>query len=227
MRTPYSWLNSWLDPHLPELEGLPDTQKGLAKARLWFDRLMRFFESRRLTTPRQQKNYVVDVRNAIRSRWGENHPALKVVGFDEQTWTEINLATHDRVEARNQNTQFIKDPDAIVARAYAILANNKSEWFDLAVGLGVATGRRISELLGPQTTLEPKTAFSVLFSGQLKTGLKTSVSRFRLCAPPLSCWTLGSGSAVCSAKTGRWNRERSTSGTAASAGRRLTAISLA
>src|SRR5208283_2766611 len=68
-------------------------------------------------TPRQQKNYVVDVRNAIRSRFGEDHPALKVVGFDEDTWTQINKPIHDRVEDRNQNTRFLKDPDAIVQRA--------------------------------------------------------------------------------------------------------------
>ena len=186
MRTPYSWLTAWLDLHLPEIEGLPDTPKGLAKARLWFASLMRLFEGRRLTTARQQKNYVVDVRNAIRSRWGENHPALKVVGFDEQTWTDINLATHDRIEARNQNTQFIKDPDAIVARAHALLSSDKSEWYDLAVGLGVVIGRRISELLGPQTTLKPKTAFSVLFSGQLKTrGEPFSFEIPTLCPAPV------------------------------------------
>src|SRR5208283_3685213 len=53
--------------------------KGLEKARSWFKALLKYFRRRQLETPRQQKNYV---RNAIRSRFGEDHPALKVVGFD-------------------------------------------------------------------------------------------------------------------------------------------------
>jgi hypothetical protein len=73
---------------------------------------------------------------------------LQVVGFDEQTWTEINHPIHDRVEDRLQNTRFLTDPDAIVKRAEAILSSKTSTWADLAVGLGVVIGRRLSELLG-------------------------------------------------------------------------------
>ena len=165
---PYPWLVDYLNARLPELEGLRDTPKGLEKARSWFKALLKYFRRRQLKTPRQQKNYVVDVRNAIRSRFGEDHPALKVVGFDEDTWTQINKPIHDRVEDRNQNTRFLKDPDAIVQRAETLLSSKTSTWADLAVGLGVATGRRISELLGYRTKLEQKTNYSVLFTGQLK-----------------------------------------------------------
>ena len=165
---PYPWLVDYLNARLPELEGLRDTPKGLEKARSWFKALLKYFRRRQLKTPRQQKNHVVDVRNAIRSRFGEDHPALKVVGFDEDTWTQINKPIHDRVEDRNQNTRFLKDPDAIVQRAETLLSSKTSTWADLAVGLGVATGRRISELLGYRTKLEQKTNYSVLFTGQLK-----------------------------------------------------------
>ena len=167
VRQPYPWLKAYLDAHLPELEGVR-TPKDLKKARGWFKALLKYFRRRNLSTARQQKNYVVDVRNAIRSRFGEDHPALQVVGFDEQTWSEINQPIHDRVEDRLQNTQFLKDPDAIVKRAEALLSNKTSTWADLAVGLGVVIGRRLSELLGYRTKLEPKTEFSVLFTGQLK-----------------------------------------------------------
>src|SRR5208282_5176495 len=129
---PYPWLVDYLNARLPELEGLRNTPKGLEKARSWFKALLKYFRRRQLKTPRQQKNYVVDVRNAIRSRFGEDHPALKVVGFDE-------------------NTRFLKDPDAIVQRAETLLSSKTSTWADLAVGLGVATGRGISELLGYRT----------------------------------------------------------------------------
>ena len=165
---PYEWLNAYLSTHLPELEGVTTTAEGRLKAQRWFTALIACFESRRLKTSRQQKNYLSQVRNAIRRAFGEQHPALDVVRFDEATWLKINAPAHDRVETRNLNTRFLSDPDAIVTRAEALLADERSTWADLAVGLGVATGRRVSELLGASTRLELKTAYSVRFTGQLK-----------------------------------------------------------
>jgi len=72
------------------------------------------------------------------------------------------------VEDRLQNTRFLTGPDAIVERAETLLSSKTSTSADLAVGLGVVIGRRLSELLGLKTKLEPKTEFSVLFTGQLK-----------------------------------------------------------
>jgi len=57
------------------------------------------------------------VRDGIRTKFGEDHPASRVVGFDADTWTEINQPIRDRVEDRLQNTRFFTDPDAIVKRA--------------------------------------------------------------------------------------------------------------
>ena len=59
--------------------------------------------------------------SAIKSGFGEDHPALQVVGFDAETWTQINQPIHDRVEDRLQNTRFLTDPDAIVSRAETLL----------------------------------------------------------------------------------------------------------
>ncbi|MBV8901977.1 MAG: hypothetical protein JOY92_17895 [Verrucomicrobia bacterium] len=165
---PYEWLNAYLSAHLPELAEVTSTPEGHAKARRWFKALISCFESRQLKTSRQQKNYLSQVRNAIRRTYGEHHPALEVVRFDEATWLKINAPAHDRVETRNLNTRFLHDPDAIVARAEALLSDKRSTWAELAVGLGVATGRRVSELLGASTKLELKTAYSVRFTGQLK-----------------------------------------------------------
>jgi hypothetical protein len=50
-----------------------------------------------------------------------------------------------RVEERNQNTKPIEKPFEIAQRAEALLTHKESGWADLAVGLGVATGRRISD----------------------------------------------------------------------------------
>jgi hypothetical protein len=166
VRQPYPWLQAYLKAHLNELKGLRNHD--IKKAVGWFNSLLKYFRQRNLSTPRQQKNYVVDVRNEIKSRFGEDHPALQVVGFDAETWTQINQPIHDRVEDRLQNTRFLTNPDAIVERAETLLSSKTSTWADLAVGLGVVIGRRLSELLGYRTKLQPKTEFSILFTGQLK-----------------------------------------------------------
>jgi hypothetical protein len=166
MSQPYLWLRQLLDQTLPELEDLPQGQEGQARAQTWFERLLVRFVERGLLTPAQQKNRVVDVRNAIRARFGDNHPALAHVGFDERTWQQINLPTHDRIEARNENQRLLRDPEQIVARAAKLLESPRFE--DLAVGLGVCIGRRISELLDGHARLKPATAWSVDFTGQRK-----------------------------------------------------------
>jgi hypothetical protein len=143
---PYEWLNAYLAAHLPELKDVTATPAGRLKARRWFEALTDYFRSRKLTTERQQKGYLVQVRNAIRQAFGPDHPSLEVVRFDEATWLKINAPSHDRLEARLLHTRFLTDPDAIVARAEALLSDRKAGWADLAVGLGVATGRRVSEL---------------------------------------------------------------------------------
>lgn len=166
MSQPYLWLRQLLAQSLSELEDLPPGQEGQARAQRWFEALLVRFVERGLTTPAQQKNRVVDVRNAIRARFGDEHPALAYVGFDEKTWQEINLPTHDRTEARNENQRLLREPERIVARAAKLLESPRFE--DLAVGLGVTIGRRISELLDGRARLEAATAWSVSFCGQRK-----------------------------------------------------------
>ena len=160
------WLREALTLMLPDLADLPAGPAGEARTRTWFAHLLARFQARGLKTPAQQKNYLVDVRNAIRERLGTDHPALSVVGFDEATWQGINLPTHDRVEARNQHQRLLKEPEKIVRRAETLLSSTLGP--NLAVGLAVAVGRRISELLDSQAKLEPVSAWSVRFTGQRK-----------------------------------------------------------
>ena len=166
MPATYLWLRQILAQLLPELEDLPAGPQGAAQAQAWFQRLLARFVERGLATPAQQKNRVVDARNAIRDRFGADHPALAHVGFDEKTWQAINLPTHDRTEARNENQRLLRHPEKIVARAARLLESPRFE--DLAVGLGLTVGRRISELLDGHARLEPATAWSVYFTGQRK-----------------------------------------------------------
>ncbi|MBE7158042.1 MAG: hypothetical protein INR62_06345, partial [Rhodospirillales bacterium] len=162
----YRWLQELLDLLLPELEELPAGPEGEAQAKGWFERLLVRFAERGLTTPAQQKNRVVDARNAIRARFGDDHPSLAYVGFDEKTWQTINLPSHDRTEARNEHQRLLRQPGKIVARAAKLLESTRFE--DLAVGLGLTTGRRMSELLDGHARFEPATGWSVMFTGQRK-----------------------------------------------------------
>ena len=162
----YLWLQQILDQLLPELEHLPAGPQGEAPAHAWFERLLARFVERGLSTPAQQKNRVVDARNAIRARFGDDHPSLAFVGFDEATWQAINLPTHDRTEARNEHQRLLRHPQKIVTRAARLLESARFE--DLAVGLALCTGRRMSELLDGHAKFKPATAWSVLFTGQRK-----------------------------------------------------------
>ena len=162
----YRWLQQLLALLLPELEHLPAGPEGETQARAWFERLLARFVERGLSTPAQQKNRVVDARNAIRARFGDDHPSLAYVGFDESTWQQINLPTHDRTEARNENQRLLRQPEKIVARAAKLLGSARFE--DLAVGLALCTGRRMSELLDGHAKFEAATAWSVRFTGQRK-----------------------------------------------------------
>src|SRR3954451_18542667 len=103
---PYQWLNAYLAAHLPELKRVTATPQGRLKAQRWFKALTDYFKGRKLTTERQQKGYLVQVRNAIRRAFGPDPPSLEVVRFDEATWVKINAPSHDRLEERLLNTRF-------------------------------------------------------------------------------------------------------------------------
>ena len=77
------WLQNCLKQLLPQLN-LPSTDY-----QTWFDSVIEVMEHRGLTQPTQQKDYLSDVRNAIRVL-DPKHPALEVVDFDTSTWIQIN-----------------------------------------------------------------------------------------------------------------------------------------
>ena len=152
------WLQDLLIQRLPLLNGHdPDYNS-------WFNSLLEFMSQRGLVEPTQQKDYLSDVRNAIRVI-DSNHPALEVVDFDKETWIEINNQNSDRVARRT--TKFISNPDAIVKRATTLLKSY--QWSEIAAGLAVVTGRRCTEVI--QTAqFRYKSKYSVIFTGLLKRG---------------------------------------------------------
>jgi hypothetical protein len=150
------WLQELLAKKLPEFYS-EDVDYGT-----WFDSVIEHMEKRGLNEPKKQKNFLTDIRNAIKIL-DPNHAALEIVKFDKQTWTEINNAQSARLAERT--TKFISDPDAIVKRATTLL--NSYQWSEVAAALSILTGRRCTEII--QTAkFEYKTKYSVTFSGSLK-----------------------------------------------------------
>jgi hypothetical protein len=150
------WLQDFLAENLPSLF-LTSTNY-----QTWLDDFLHTLESKQLIKPSQQKNYLTDVRNAIKVI-DPDHPALQVIKFSRETWVEINQADRDRIAERS--TKLIDHPDAIVSQAIELVKTNN--WSDIAAGLAVLTGRRCGEII--QTAqFESKTKYSVTFRGALK-----------------------------------------------------------
>ncbi|BAZ47266.1 hypothetical protein NIES4102_43120 (plasmid) [Chondrocystis sp. NIES-4102] len=150
------WLRELLQERLPQLKNDDNSYYD------WFEHLISVMEGRGLIEPTQQKDYLSDVRNALKVLDPE-HPALDVVDFDKATWTQINNRASDRLSERT--TKFISHPDAIVKRAEVLLKSY--QWSEIAAGLAVVTGRRCTEVI--QTAqFEYKSKYSVTFTGALK-----------------------------------------------------------
>lgn len=150
------WLQKFLMSRLSKLE------KAEVDYQAWFDSFIQLMNSRGLVLPTQQKDYLSDVRNAIRVL-DPNHPALSVVKFDRETWIEINNYYSDNIAQRT--TKFLANPDAIVRRATVLLGSYA--WAEIAAGLAVVTGRRCTEVI-KTARFEHKTKYSLMFAGSLK-----------------------------------------------------------
>jgi hypothetical protein len=156
------WLKDWLVENLPEIVKGGDSPKDIDRYIQWDLIAKEMMAGRGLEKPEQQKNRLTDIRNAIKSL-DPKHPALKYVGFTKEEWEKINRAGDDAVSKRP--TLFIENPIAIVGRAEELL--NSRDWYDLAAGLAVLTGRRCAEVM-KTAVFEYKTPYSVIFTGSLK-----------------------------------------------------------
>ena len=150
----------WLQNLLREL--LPKLNQSSTNYQSWFDSIIEFMSKRGLIQPAQQKDYLSDVRNAIKVL-DRNHPALEVVDFDKETWISINNRSSNRLAERS--TKLLDYPDAIVKRATTLLTSY--QWSEIAAGLAVVTGRRCTEVI-KTARFEYKTKYSVIFTGSLK-----------------------------------------------------------
>jgi Telomere resolvase len=98
-----------------------------------------------------------------------------MVKHEKEEWEKINRAGDDAVAKRP--TLFIENPIAIVEKAEELL--NSRDWYDLAAGLAVLTGRRCAEVM-KTAVFEYKTPYSVMFTGALKRGGETVTLTFEI-----------------------------------------------
>lgn len=119
-------------------------------------------------------------RNAIRerlalredNRWFNpregtfEHLALKYLNFTPDQWNDLRADTEERFARRISEQQHIPNPDALLRKAEELLKGQL--WDQLALGITLATGRRLTEVL-KTAKFSPKTAYTLWFEGQLKT----------------------------------------------------------
>src|SRR6202158_4756382 len=113
------------------------------------------------------RNPMNESRNEVRKRLHGDRQVwtLKHLAFSEEWYKQHNAPSRVALENRLEHQQLLQDPDALVAKGVELLTSE--QWADIAVGLAVCTGRRPGEIL-KTAVFERKSAYSVIFTGQLK-----------------------------------------------------------
>jgi hypothetical protein len=151
------WLQQFIRFHFKELQAGRISPEDLA------EELEQEFDSRRLTTPAQQKNYRSNVVMALK-QLDPDHAAIPLVSLSTDQYRVLNDQQKERVADRE--TRFIDNTavDALVEKATGLLKSD--EWSDVGAGLAVLIGRRISEIVLSGFAL--KTPWSLEFSQMAK-----------------------------------------------------------
>ncbi|GCF11390.1 protelomerase family protein [Dictyobacter arantiisoli] len=93
------------------------------------------------------------------------HIGLKVCNLSEGEWVQMNDRNRATTQERLNQSQLVRDPEAIVNRALALVLSD--EWSELVVGIAICTGRRLAEIL-KMGTFAVKEPYTVWFEGQVK-----------------------------------------------------------
>jgi hypothetical protein len=101
--------------------------------------------------------------NEREAEW--EHVALRYLNYSQEEWAAMNAASAQKLQERQLDRKFIDHPERVVERAAELLKSK--HWYDLAVGLAVATGRRLTEVL-KTGSYQQKTIYTMTFKGQLK-----------------------------------------------------------
>lgn len=163
------WLKNSLQDLLPLLVTRQITDAEFAA------RIGSLFEDRKLTTLAQQKNPRSNTVQALKS-FAPEHPAIALVSLSTEQYRSLNSEQRGRLAERETKYFTTDAAQTLVDRATSLL--DSAEWSDVAAGLAVLIGRRISEIL--LSNFAPKTAWSILFSEMSKkphlaTGLEIEI----------------------------------------------------
>jgi hypothetical protein len=173
-----TWLENLINDHyLPAIAKLQNTPTGNQEAQKWADWMKQQWEQHGLKSLKQQQSLMDRTRRVMKDQLGEDHFALESMCFTTEEYVQINNEKQGVVSQRNEQVQFLDNPDAIVAQAVRLL--NSPGWSEVAAGLSVLTGRRSSEILSTAQFV-PKTKWSVTFTGALKRRGETQILSFEI-----------------------------------------------
>jgi len=157
-----TWVKAQLDVLLPALAECSDEAR---IAQLCGD-VMQALRSRGLGSMLSFKRPVRELRNAVKELPGAQYEvALRYLDLSEQEKIAIAQPSEAKRDERLTNQSMIRRPDELVARMRELLTSD--EWYEVAAGLSLATGRRLAEVLRFAVFRE-KSLYSVLFGGQRK-----------------------------------------------------------
>jgi hypothetical protein len=158
------WLQQALTDLLPQVWNLTkESPEWQEIASQWAAQIDQLFEQKKLTTPGQQKNRRTDIANALRTI-DPNHPVVPFVLLPSEVYTQLNNEQASRLNARENKFFSTQQADELVERSIDLLESDEPD--EVAAGLAVLVGRRISEIL--ISGFKPKSAYSLLFSEAVK-----------------------------------------------------------
>jgi integrase len=115
------------------------------------------------------QNVFLGIRKALKNRYPEGSPMIaksyKIMQFDQEKWRANRAAYNEKVFERNADKRQID-----IKKVYDVmnLARQSQDPLDLAIGLQLACGGRISEILSYGQFTESKTDGYIIQKGILK-----------------------------------------------------------
>jgi hypothetical protein len=171
-----AWLKKLLVEELPKIKDLQDSPEDREIAKQWAESIKAQWAEHGLPEPQKQRNLMTDCRKAIKAI-DPDHIALQYLNFTPEQWIAINNPIGQKAAERNENQQFITDPETIVQKAIALL--DSREWSEIAAGIAVCTGRRVSEILKTAQFVK-HSEYSVIFTGALKRHGEETILSFEI-----------------------------------------------
>lgn len=151
------WLKHELKPLLADLVAGDLSAEGFASH---VDALL---EERSLKSISQQKNPRSNIVQALKAI-DQNHPAIAIIGLSTEQYRNLNELQRGRLAERETKFFSRENAERLVEKASRLL--DSAEWSEIAAGLAVLIGRRISEIL--LSEFEWKSEWSLWFSQMAK-----------------------------------------------------------